>query len=195
MHGVVTRLVTRTDCESVEAGAIPVRHPEESPRGRWERQRFPKPRQVGSSPAGDTSIRTPRDATGVATPLSMGRDRFDSGTRRYLGRRVMVTGRASNTRREGSIPSRPAATPETSDDISYLLVLLRPGASCDGLRLRTQHHRVPRMHRPLLDVAATAREQAPAPPSWPRGHHDLVLRGRHDVARLRRCLRARHLGR
>ena len=28
MHGVVTRLVTGADCESVEAGAIPVRHPE-----------------------------------------------------------------------------------------------------------------------------------------------------------------------
>jgi hypothetical protein len=151
-------------------------------------------RQVRLLP-GTLDLRTPRDATGVATPLSMGRDRFDSGTRRYLGCRVMVTGRASNTRREGSIPSRPAENGRPDDDFLYLLVLLRPCASCDGLRLRTQHHRVPRMHRPLLDVAASAREQATAPPSRQRGHLDLVLRGRHEVARLRRCLRARHLGR
>lgn len=54
----VTRLETRTDCESVEMGAIPIRHPGSSdPRvlvaermKRW----FPKPAHAGSTPAGDT---------------------------------------------------------------------------------------------------------------------------------------------
>ena len=67
------------------------------------------PRFSYSAAFGPPAI-SPRDATGVAAPLSMGREGFDSPTRRsiVLGRRVMVTSRASKTRREGSIPSRPA---------------------------------------------------------------------------------------
>jgi hypothetical protein len=112
-----------------------------------------------------------------------------------LGCRVMVTGRASKTRREGSIPSWPAEPRETHDHehLLHLLVLLWSRASCDGLRLWTQHHRVPRVHRPLLDVAPPARQQGAASPSRPRGPFDLVLRGRHQVARLRPCLRAGQL--
>jgi hypothetical protein len=49
-------------------------------------------------------------------------DRFDPGTRRDLGCRVMVTGRASKTRREGSIPSWPAE-PETFDDDHFFYLL------------------------------------------------------------------------
>jgi hypothetical protein len=94
--------------------------PRQCPRGRSDRRSSSK-RASGrfdSCRGYDMSAlaQMPHNATGVASPLSPGRDRFDSGMGRcrYLrergdmGCRVMVTGRASKTRREGSIPSRPA---------------------------------------------------------------------------------------
>ena len=68
-----------------------------------------------------------------------------------------------------------------------LHVLLRSRASRDGMRLRTFHHRVPRMHRPLLDVAAAARQQATPPASRCGRAGCFVLRGRHSLARVRPC--------
>src|SRR4051812_34458143 len=102
-----------------------------------------------------------------------------------MGCRVMVTGRASNPRREGSIPSRPAETESFDDDSLHFLRGSR--ASGYRLRLRTQHDRVSRVHRPLLDVATAAREQGPPPASRPGGSEHFILRGRHSVARLRPC--------
>ena len=55
------------------------------------------------------------------------------------------------------------------------------------MRLRTFHDRVPRMHRPLLDVAATARERAASPASRCGRAQRFFLRGRHSLARLRPC--------
>lgn len=97
----------------------------------------------------------------------------------------MVTGRASNPRREGSIPSWPAETESFDDDSLHFLRGSR--ASSDRLRLRAQHDRVPRVHCPLLDVAATAREQVPPPASRRGGSEPFILRGRHSLARLRPC--------
>ena len=43
-------------------------------------------------------------------------------------------------------------------------------------------HRVPPVHRPLLDVAEAARQQGAAAPSGAHGSEHLVLRGRHPLA-------------
>ena len=81
---------TVADCESAEAGSIPVRHPAVLV-AEGIRRRFPKPDDAGSlrfapwfslysvhfvdsvqfesTPAGDAKNK-PRDATGVAAPLS-----------------------------------------------------------------------------------------------------------------------------
>ena len=114
-----------------------------------------------------------------AAPLSAGEHRFDSGMRRYLRRRVMVTGRASKTRREGSIPSRRARG--AFDE--WLHLLRWPCASFHGMRVRPPNHRVSRVHRPLLGVGTRAHEQEPSSPRRPRHDRALILRGRDSLRR------------
>lgn len=166
-------------------------------RGRVERQRFPKPLEAGSTPAGDTSpasfavfLRYSRLVMRLASQSHCLWDETGSipvrGATANMGCRVMVTGRASKTRREGSIPSRPAEPQEIFDD-DDVLFLLGSRTSRDGLCLRTSHHRVPRMHRPLLDVAPPARQPTTSTPQGSSDSVDFILRGRHSLARLRPC--------
>lgn len=119
------------------------------------------------------------NTSGNVAPLSAGEHRFDSAMRRYLRRRVMVTGRASKTRREGSIPSRRARG--AFDE--WLHLLRWPRASFHGMRVRPPNHRVSRVHRPILGVGTRAHEQEPSEARRTRCYRALILRGRDSLRR------------
>ena len=68
-YGARTRLVTRADCDPAEAGSIPVEHPD-LPVSPESERRFPTSHKASSTLAGETD-NLPRDAIGIAAPLSM----------------------------------------------------------------------------------------------------------------------------